>query len=221
MNIVIFGASGGIGNVLTKHFDTIEHRLVLVYNRGIDNVCIPQYSKFDILPLHFYIDRIEEKIDVLINVMGSFDNALIKNMSYDAWTSVIHSNLDSIFLSCNKMIPKMNENSHIINISSVLGATGMIGASNYCAAKGGVEAFTRSLALELIRDKIFVNGIALGYFKVGLGLKLEEKVVESTKKKIALHEFGNPAEIVNLVDYIISSRYLVGQIIHLNGGFRI
>jgi len=115
----------------------------------------------------------------------------------------------------------MVENSHIINISSVLGTTGMPGATNYVASKGGVEAFTRSLALEVIRDKIFVNAIALGYFETGLGLKLTDKIKNMVLERIPLKKFGDPEEIGAIVNYIISSRYLVGQVLHLNGGFRI
>ena len=97
----------------------------------------------------------------------------------------------------------------------------MIGASNYVAAKGGVESFTKSLALELIRDKIFVNGIALGYFEVGMGLGLSQKIIDITKKKIPLHSFGTIKDIINTIEFLIENEYIVGQIIHINGGLRI
>ncbi|KKK82764.1 hypothetical protein LCGC14_2800120, partial [marine sediment metagenome] len=103
--------------------------------------------------------------------------------------------------------------------SSVLGRMGMIGATNYAASKGGVESFTKSLALECLhKRKIFVNAVALGYFKIGMGLDLSEKIVETIKEKIPLKDFGETDEITNVVDYILSSKYLVGQIIEINGG---
>ena len=156
-NIVIAGASGGIGRGLTKYFDKAGNNLVLIHNKNRKNVFIPKKA--------IESERIDS-IDVLINVMGTTDNNLVKNMDDNQWNGVINNNLDAVFSMCRQAIPCMVEGGHIINISSVLGTTGCIGASNYAAAKGGVEAFTRSLALELIRDNIFVNGIALGYFNV-------------------------------------------------------
>jgi 3-oxoacyl-[acyl-carrier protein] reductase len=85
-----------------------------------------------------------------------------------------------------------------------------------------VEAFTKSFALECLhKRKVFVNAIALGYFNIGMGLNLNKKVEMLIKEKILLNEFGDPEEIFKLIKYIISSKYLVGQIIHLNGGLRI
>ena len=96
---------------------------------------------------------------------------------------------------------------------------GMIGATNYAASKGGVESFSKSLALECLHNrKIFVNVIALGYFKVGMGLDLNEKIINTIKEKIPLKDFGEPDEITKAVDYILSSKYLVGQVIEINGG---
>ena len=211
-NIVIAGASGGIGRGLTEYFDKADNELRLIYNENKRNIFPPKNATRhdDTRP-----------IDVLINVMGNTENVLVKNMGWLQWETVVYSNLNSVFLSCKETIPHMKPGGHIINISSVLGTTGCVGASNYAAAKGGVEAFTKSLALELIRDNIFVNGIALGYFNVGMGLKLTDMVKEKVLKQIPLGEFGEPEEIHKMVQYIIDSKYLVGQILHLNGGFRV
>ena len=75
---------------------------------------------------------------------------------------------------------------------------------NYSASKGGVEAFTRSLALELVRKHIYVNCLALGYFQTGLGTKLTEKQITITQNKIPLKEFGEPVEICKAVEFMIS-----------------
>lgn len=227
MNIVITGASGGVGSYLAKHFDKADKKLFLTYNQS-SIPYHPELAKYEAYKCDFineddvkdFYNSIPE-INVLINSMGEVDNALVKNMSMKAWTAIINSNLTSVFLSCRCALPKMPENSHIINISSILGTTGMVGATNYSTAKGGVEAFTRSLALEAIRNRVFANAIALGYFETGLGLKLSDKIRKIVTKQILLKKFGDPREIGSLVDYIISSRYLVGQVIHLNGGFRV
>ena len=154
--------------------------------------------------------------------MGHVENELVRRMDVGAWDRVIESNLKTVFLSCRYGITKVVQGGHIINISSILGSMGMIGASNYVAAKGGVESFTKSFALECLhKNRVYVNAIALGYFKIGMGLTLNEKIANYICQQIPLREFGEPDEIGKLVKYIISSQYLVGQVIHLNGGLRI
>ena len=109
--------------------------------------------------------------------MGHVENELVRRMDVGAWDRVIESNLKTVFLSCRYGITKVVQGGHIINISSILGSMGMIGASNYVAAKGGVESFTKSFALECLhKTRVFVNAIALGYFKIGMGLTLSEKI---------------------------------------------
>jgi 3-oxoacyl-[acyl-carrier protein] reductase len=223
---MIVGASGGIGNLLTKHFDSEENELYLTYNKSRNKIFSPRNAKSTIIKSDFTkANEVEkaflniEPLDVLINAIGSVANNLIYKMEEQEWDTAINTNLKSVFLSCRYGIPKMVEESHIINLSSVLGRMGMVGATNYAASKGGVESFTKSLALECLHNrKIYVNAIALGYFKIGMGLNLSEKIVNTIKEKIPLNDFGEPDEIIKAVDYILSSKYLVGQVIEINGG---
>lgn len=223
---MIVGASGGIGNLLTKHFDSNENELYLTYNKSRNKIFSPRNAKSTIIKSDFTkVNEVEkaflniEPLNVLINAIGCVANNLIYKMEEQEWDTVINTNLKSIFLSCRYGIPKMVEESHIINFSSVLGRMGMVGATNYAASKGGVESFTKSLALECLHNrKIYVNAVALGYFKIGMGLELSEKIVNTIKEKIPLKDFGEPDEIIKAVDYILSSKYLVGQIIEINGG---
>ena len=226
MKIMIIGASGGIGHLLTKHFDTKENELFLTYNSSKNKIYPVNNAKFTVFRCDFRQKNDVESlflnirsIDVLINAIGVVANNLIHRMDEQEWDIVIDSNLKSVFLSCRYAIPKISEEGHIINFSSTLGRMGMIGASNYAASKGGIESFTRSLALECLhKRKIFVNAIALGYFKIGMGLALTDNIKEMIKKKIPLKDFGEPNEIIKAIEYIISSKYLVGQVIELNGG---
>lgn len=226
MKIMIVGASGGIGSLLTKHFDSEENDLYLTYNESRNKIYSVKKAKSTIIRSDFTnVNDVEnaftgiESLDVLINAVGSIANNLIYRMKEEEWDIAINTNLKSVFLSCRYAIPKMVEEGHIITFSSVLGRMGMIGATNYAASKGGVESFTKSLALECLhKRKIFVNAVALGYFKIGMGLDLSEKIVETIKEKIPLKDFGETDEITNVVDYILSSKYLVGQIIEINGG---
>ncbi len=229
MKIMITGASGGIGNYLTKKYDLEGNKLYLTYNTSKNKIFKNKYAISHIFKCDFTkkeeVEKIFENIksiDVLINVMGHFENQLICQMEECVWDRVIASNLKTVFLSCRFAIEKMVDYGHIINISSILGSTGIIGASNYDAAKGAVEAFTRSFALECLHNRrVFVNSVALGYFKIGMGLQLNEKIEMIVKKKIPLKDFGNPDEIFKVIEYITSSKYLVGQVIHINGGLRV
>jgi 3-oxoacyl-[acyl-carrier protein] reductase len=229
MKIMIAGASGGVGCFLTKEFDCEENELILTYNKHKNKLYLPQISKYLVLKCDFTNEKEVkdcfskiDSLDVLINVMGYLANNLIHRMPEEEWDYVIASNLKTVFFSCKYGIGKIGKNGHIINISSVLGSMGMVGASNYVASKGGVEAFTKSFALECLhRNRVFVNAIALGYFKIGMGQQLTDKIANIMREKIPLKEFGEPEEISRVIKYIISSQYLVGQVIHLNGGLRL
>lgn len=227
MNIVITGASRGIGRVLANNLSA--SKMFLLYHADDENMkltaaeikCDFSVFKCDVSNATQVKNTFAqiEQIDVLINNAGTVDDSLIINMSEEQWDRVLNVNLKGAFLCCRYAVPKMRDGSHIINISSVTSKTGVIGACNYTASKGGLESFTKSLAKELIRDGIFVNCISLGFFEVGLGAGLRQKVRESALQQIPLSHFGDPSEIVRAVEFIINSRYLVGSVINLSGGF--
>ena len=207
MNIVITGASRGIGRFLADRLKgtiiSLEHGECDVSNEA---------------EVHSLFDRLNH-VDVLINNAGAVFNSLVTDMSGNEWDYVVDTNLKGTFLCSKYAIPKMSAGSHIINISSVLSRTGCVGACNYAASKGGVESFTKSLALELIRDGIFVNCISLGFFDIGLGERLSPKAKDRAMERIPSHQFGDPEEIARTIEYIIGSKYLVGSIINLSGGY--
>lgn len=226
MKIMIVGASGGIGRLLTEHYDRKENELFLTYNTSRSNIYQVKEAKYTIFKCDFTKKQEVENIysnvqslNIILNALGTISNNLVYKMEEEEWDTVINSNLKAVFLSCRYGYGKMVEGGHIINFSSVLSKMGMMGATNYVSSKGGIEAFTRSFALECLHNsKIFVNAVALGYFKIGMGLNLSEKIIKIIKEKIPLKEFGEPEEILKVIDYIISSKYLVGQTINLNGG---
>lgn len=226
MKIMIAGASGGIGKYLTRQFDVAGNSLYLTFNNSPDKIIPVIRAQAETFHCDFSRPQDVESVfahipslDVLINVMGHVENALIQKMDEGQWDRVLSSNLKTVFLSCKYGVGKMADGGHIINISSVLGDMGMIGASNYVAAKGAVEAFTRSFAQEcLLKRKVFVNALALGYFDVGMGLNLKENIAATIREKIPLKEFGQPEEIMKAVIYIISSKYISGQTLRVNGG---
>ncbi len=227
MHIVITGASRGIGRVLANNLPA--SKMYLLYNTDEQGMKVTDKNmkcdftafKCDVSSSAQVRDTFEkfEHIDVLINNAGTVADALIKNMTEEQWDKVIDTNLKGAFLCAKYAVPKMREGSHIINISSVTSKTGVIGACNYVASKGGLESLTKSLAIELIRDGIFVNCISLGFFETGLGASLRQKVRESALQHMPAHRFGDPLEIVRAVEFIIGSKYLVGSTINLSGGY--
>ena len=228
LNILIVGASGGIGRVLTEHFDRSRNFIYGTYNFNPQKLYEPCRAIFDGFEVDFtkprqvqsFFSKIPfQHLDAIINCLGVTRNRLIVKMQDEDWDDVINSNLKSVFLSCKHALPHLKDEGHIINISSVLGQMGMPGASNYSAAKGAVEAFTRSFSQEcLLKRKIFVNAISLGYFKIGMGLDLAPDIAEAMKQKIPLKDFGEPSEIALAVDYVLASKYLSGSTLQVNGG---
>ncbi|MFC1848307.1 SDR family oxidoreductase [Chloroflexota bacterium] len=227
MNIVITGASSGIGRMLAENLQA--SKVFMLYNTNDEGIRLTAENmkcEYEIFKCNVSNDdqvkrtfNLIDHIDVLINNAGTIGDALVKNMTEEKWDNVLDVNLKGAFLCSKYAIPKMSQNSHIINISSVVARAGVIGACNYAASKGGLESFTKSLAMELVKDGIFANCISLGFFEIGLGTRLPQKVRDNTLERIPLHLFGDPMEIVKAVEFIIGSKYLVGSVINLNGGY--
>ena len=125
MKILIAGSSSGIGTELTKNFDKEGNFLYLTYRQNKNNIYKPKNAEYKCLQIDFLDEKIVDanfkyidNLDVAINVLGNIDNSLIKNMKSSQWNDVINNNLNVIFYATRAEIQKMNQNSHIINISS-------------------------------------------------------------------------------------------------------
>jgi 3-oxoacyl-[acyl-carrier protein] reductase len=108
----------------------------------------------------------------------------------------------------------------IINFSSIVAFTGIIGSAHYSASKAGIVGLSKSLSLELANKNINVNTIALGYFDRGLINDVPENIQNEIKEKTPLKRFGTADEVSSLVNYLLSnnSNFTTGQVFHLNGG---
>ena len=143
-------------------------------------------------------------------------------MTKDDFMRVVEDSLLTTFLCSKTFIPDMRESKYgrIINFSSIVGSTGMPGASHYAAAKAGVMGFSKSLSLELANKNITVNALALGYFNAGLIDSVSKDLQAEIIKKIPANRFGEEQDIGAAVKYLLSpeAQFLTGQVIHLNGG---
>lgn len=159
---------------------------------------------------------------VLVNNAGITQDNLFLRMKDSEWQSVIDTNLTSVFAMSKAVIKSMTRARYgrIINISSVVGSMGNAGQANYCAAKAGVEGFTRSLAREIGSRNITVNSVAPGFIQTDMTHELPEAVKETLMKQVPLARLGDPDEIAHAVAFLASdgASYITGETIHVNGG---
>ena len=234
-NIIVTGASGGIGNSIVKKLYESEAN-ILASGTRIEklNELKSKFDKIKILQFDIsHEEKIEEfiesackelgdKIDCIINNAGITKDNLSIRMSLDEWKKVIDVNLTSTFLLSKFAIKKMlkHKSGKIINITSVVGHTGNMGQANYTASKAGIVAMSKSLAIEYAKKNINVNCISPGFIKTAMTDKIDEKFKENIISKIPSARLGEPDDVANAVLFLASnqSNYINGETIHVNGG---
>ncbi len=159
---------------------------------------------------------------VLVNNAGITKDNLMLRMKDDEWYDVIDTNLNSLYRLSKACLRGMTKArwGRIINISSVVGAMGNAGQTNYAAAKAGMDGFTRALAREIGSRGITVNGVAPGFIDTDMTKKLGDDQREALKSQIPLQRLGSPEEIAGVVAFLVSdvAGYVTGETIHVNGG---
>ena len=162
------------------------------------------------------------KLDILVNNAGITKDNLLLRMSEEDWDAVLDINLKGTFLCTKAAIkPMMKQRSgKIINIASVIGQMGNMGQANYSASKGGVIAFTKTMAKELGSRNIRVNAIAPGFIESKMTEVLSEEARRRLLELIPLGKLGKPEYVANAVVFLASSEacYLSGQVINVDGG---
>jgi 3-oxoacyl-[acyl-carrier protein] reductase len=163
-----------------------------------------------------------EKIDILVNNAGIVRDNLLLRMPDDAWDEVINTNLRGVYLCTKYALRSMIGQSwgRIINVSSLAGMTGNPGQANYSAAKGGLNAFTRSVAREVGPMNITVNAIAPGFIVTDMTDALSQETRDFILGRIPLNRFGQPDDVAELAAFLASDRaaYITAQIISVDGG---
>jgi 3-oxoacyl-[acyl-carrier protein] reductase len=161
-------------------------------------------------------------VDVLVNNAGITRDRKFEDMRYDDWNRVIDTNLGGTF-NCTKAFfedIKRAEEGRLVNISSVVGQQGNYGQANYATSKGGLIAFTRTIALELARHNSTANCVAPGFTETDMLELVPDRVREKIRSRIPLDRFADPRDIVGIVRYLASdeSSYMTGQVLGINGG---
>lgn len=159
---------------------------------------------------------------VLVNNAGITRDNILLRMKEEEWSEVIDTNLGSLYRLCKACARGMTKArwGRIINITSVVGAMGNIGQSNYAATKAGAEGFSRSLAREFGSRGITVNCVAPGFIDTDMTRALPEEQRQILQEQIPLGRLGQPQEIADVVAFLASDQgaYITGETIHVNGG---
>lgn len=161
-------------------------------------------------------------VTILVNNAGITRDNLLMRMKTDEWDSVLNTNLSSVYRMCKACLRPMMKakGGRIINIASVVGASGNAGQTNYAAAKAGMFGFTKSLAQEVGSRGITVNAVAPGFIDTDMTRELPEAQREALLKGIPLGRLGSPQEVASVVAFLASdsAAYVTGETIHVNGG---
>lgn len=162
------------------------------------------------------------KIDILINNAGITRDSFFHKMSAEQWNSVVDINLNSMFYTCQAVIPRMREQNYgkIVNVSSS-SSWGNMGQANYSASKAGVIGLTRTLAKENGSKQITVNAIAPGQINTDMTKDLPEDVKRMATMLTPAARMGDPAEVASVVSFLASddSSFVNGECISVSGGF--
>lgn len=163
-----------------------------------------------------------ERIDVLVNNAGITRDGLAVRMSTENWSQVMDTNLNGAFACIQAVLPSMMKArwGRIINISSVVGASGNPGQANYVASKAGLVGLTKSLAQEVASRGITVNAVAPGFIETAMTDGLSDKTREQLLESIPLRRIGSVKEVSSAVRFLATEEasYITGHVLHVNGG---
>jgi acetoacetyl-CoA reductase/3-oxoacyl-[acyl-carrier protein] reductase len=170
------------------------------------------------------VEKVAEEfnhLDILVNNAGITRDALLPRMTDDQWVEVIQTNLNGCFFCTSAVIPIMTRQSYgrIINVSSMNGQMPAMGQANYSASKGGIIAFTRTAAAELVNSGITVNVVSPGYTETDMFAAVAPAIQSKIKGRIPMARFAHPEEIAKAVIFLAADGdYITGQQINVNGG---
>ncbi len=233
---LVTGASGGIGGAIAKSLHGQGAKVVLSGTRAEaleavraelgEGAFIATANLSDIASVEALTKSAEEaagsSIDILVNNAGITKDNLFMRMKDDEWDQVIAVNLTAAFRLSRAVLRGMMKKrwGRIIQITSVVGATGNPGQGNYAAAKAGLVGMTKSLAAEVASRNITVNAVAPGFIQTAMTDVLTDQQKEMIAARIPAGRMGLPGEIAAAVTYLASQEaaYVTGETIHVNGG---
>ncbi len=235
---LITGASRGIGKAIALELAREGARVAINYSSNeakatevADEIAamggesmIVQANIGDAKEARAMVEKVADHfghLDVLVNNAGITRDSLLPRMTDEQWVEVISTNLNGCFFCTSAAIPIMTSQSfgRIINVSSMNGQIPAVGQANYSASKGGIIAFTRTAAAELVRSGITVNSISPGYTDTDMFAAVPDAIQAHIKSKIPLGRYAHPEEIAKTVTFLVADGdYITGEQINVNGG---
>lgn len=236
---VVTGGMGGIGQAICRELHQKGYRVVAAYSRKQEAALawLAEQKKLgydfaiaygDVSDFHScetMMQKIEAEIgpvDILVNNAGITHDHTCCKMSKDEWTSVIDTDLNSLFYVTRTVLNGMKERNfgRIINISSINGQRGQVGQVNYAAAKAGIHGFTKALAREVAKHGITVNTISPGYVATDMVMAVPDEIRVKIIAEIPMGRLAEPEEIAYVVGFLADDKncYITGANIAINGG---
>ena len=236
--VLVTGATRGIGKAITLTLGSSGATVIgtATSNLGADNISkmlvdneilgkgtvLDVRDNDQISSLGESIKKDFGSIDILVNNAGITRDNILLRMKEDEWEDIINTNLSSIYKMSKSVLRGMikQRSGRIISITSVVGAMGNAGQSNYAAAKAGIIGFTKSLAREVGVRGITVNAIAPGFIETDMTSSLPDNQKEALASQIPMGRLGTADEIAQAVLFLASDggSYITGQTLHVNGG---
>jgi 3-oxoacyl-[acyl-carrier protein] reductase len=167
------------------------------------------------------LEREHGGLDYLVNNAGIIRDQLLLELEERDWDDVIRVNLKGLYVVTRAMLPlMMGRPAAIVNLSSIASSVGSKGHVNYAASKGGVDAFTKAIAIELAAKRIRVNAVAPGYIETEMAAEVMKET--DPKQKIPVRRFGQPTEVASVVAFLLSddASYVTGEIVRITGGIQ-
>ncbi|MBC8383752.1 MAG: 3-oxoacyl-[acyl-carrier-protein] reductase [Candidatus Cloacimonetes bacterium] len=215
------GAQVVIADILQEEIDATVHEFTSEGLKAVGSQCnITSEEEVE----RFMKDIYQQfgSIDILVNNAGITADNLIIRMKKNDWDKVLNVNLTGTFICTQKAAKLMMKQRHgkIVNVSSIIGFIGNAGQANYAATKGGIIAFTKSVAKELASRNINVNAVAPGFIRTPMTDALPEEIQQKYLENIPMKRFGTPEDVGKLVLFLSSedADYITGQTIIIDGG---
>ncbi len=224
--VLITGATGSIGEAIVREYAKNGYFIYIHYHSNqakaealLDEIGDGEIISFDIKDKVAIRESLEDiDVDVLVNNAGIIRDNLLFFMEDEEWEDVIATNLNALFY-ITKVISKnmmKRKKGSIVNVASISGLTGNAGQANYAASKGGVIAFTKTLAVELGRYHIRVNALAPGIIESDMIDDIPH--IKELKKMIPLRRFGKPEEVAKCAYFIgHDATYVSGEVLNISG----
>lgn len=237
---IVTGGGGGIGGAIVQRFaregakiavadinaDTAQARVKEIADRGTDALAVTA----DVTKKSSVQDMVKAtldrwgKIDILVNVAGGAMRNNVVDTSAEDWDKIVNMNLKSVFLCSQAVLPTMLKAKYgkIVSISSIYGFAGNATRASYAAAKAGVAVFTKSLALEHVKDGLNINAIAPGRIATpAVRGHYSDEAWAAAEAQIPMGRTGKPENIASAAIFLVQdeNNYITGQTIHVNGAW--